>query len=426
MYRITTCAVAAVAVSTLTALPALATGLDRSQQSVLPVFDEPGTLGFSLSYVNPSLSGSDDVGTGSYDAGGDYTQLQFSYTGAITDRLSFTLIGDQPFGADIFYDDDPATSGLGGTKADLGADALTALLRYEFNERVSVFGGLRAQRAGGEVALNGRAYAQALSVINVANAAGTDSATLGAALVGDPDAVAALGGPLAVQALGGAVQQQSGEFLAGGGYNVDIEDSWGAGLTVGAAYEIPEIALRLAVTYHSKIEHEGDSVERFGFAAAGSGAPIEGSTDFETPQSVNVEFQTGVAEDTLLLASVRWTDWGSFDVIPPVLGRDLATTDAEWRYNLGVARRFTPDFVGLASITYEPSQDLDNTSPLSPTDGLIGLNIGGSYETGAVTISGGINYSILGDADAGVAGQDVASFDDNDAWGVGVRVSYEF
>jgi long-subunit fatty acid transport protein len=113
-------------------------------------------------------------------------------------------------------------------------------------------------------------------------------------------------------------------------------------------------------------------------------------------------------------------------VIPPVLGRDLATTDAEWRYNLGVARRFTPDFVGLASITYEPSQDLDNTSPLSPTDGLIGLNIGGSYETGAVTISGGINYSILGDADAGVAGQDVASFDDNDAWGVGVRVSYEF
>jgi long-subunit fatty acid transport protein len=427
VHRNKTLAAAAFAATTaLTAFPALATGLDRSQQSVLPVFDEPGTLGFSVTYVNPSLTGSDDVGTGSYDAADDYVQLQLSYTGAITDRLSFTLIGDQPFGADILYDEDPTTSGLGGTKADLSAEALTALLRYEFTDRVSVFGGLRAQRAGGEVALNGRAYAQALSLINVANAVGTDSATLGAALQGEPNAVAALGGPAVVQQLGGQVQQLGGEFLAGGGYNVEIEDSWGAGVTLGAAYEIPDIALRLAVTYHSEITHEGDSTERFGFAAAGSGAPLEDEADFATPQSVNVEFQTGIVKDTLLLASVRWTDWSDFDVIPPVLGRDLATTDAEWRYNLGVARRFTPAFVGLASVTYEPSQDLENISPLSPSDGLIGFNLGGAYETGALTISGGINYSILGDADAGVAGQDVASFDDNDAWGVGVRVAYQF
>jgi long-subunit fatty acid transport protein len=427
VYRKALTTVAALAATTaLTAAPAAATGLDRSQQSVLSVFDEPGTLGFSLSYVRPDVTGEDIAGGGRYDPAGGYSQLQVSYTGAINDRLTFTLIGDQPFGSDIFYDDAPATSGLGGTAADISSEALTALLRYQAAPRISIFGGLRLQNASGRVALNGRAYAQALSVRTVAAAAGTDSATLGAALQGSPEAVAALGGPSAVQVLGGQVQQLGGEFLAGGGYSVEIDESWGAGVTLGGAYEIPEIALRLAVTYHSEIDHEGDSIERFGFAAAGSGAPIAGTTEFTTPQSVNVDFQTGIASDTLLLAGIRWAEWGAFDVIPPTLNTDLATTDAEWRYSLGVGRRFSEAFSGLATITYEPAQDNDNTSPLAPSDGLIGLSVGGSYEDEGLTVSGGVGYTVVGDVDAGVAGQDVASFDDNDVWGVGLRVAYEF
>ncbi|WP_220749133.1 MULTISPECIES: OmpP1/FadL family transporter [Jannaschia] len=410
---------------------ASAGGLDRSGQSVLAIFDDPGTLSFGLSHVTPDLTGTDVRGTGSYDAGGSYTQYSFSYSNQINDRFSYAIIGDQPFGADIFYNDTPQTSALGGTKADLSSDAVSFIGKYQLSDRVSVFGGLRAERAGGTVALNGQAYAQAISVSSVARGAGVGFATLGAALQGDPTAVAAVGGPANAQALGAQVQALSTQFLTPGvggftGYDVEIEQSWGVGVTLGAAYEIPEIALRLAVTYHSEVTHEGDATERFGFTAAGAGAPIPGRIAFQSPQSVNIDFQTGINPKTLLLASMRWTDWDDFDVIPTQLGSDLANIDDSYRWTLGVARRFSDELVGLASITYEKDNGGATLSPLGPTDGQIGVSVGARYSTGNLDISGGINYTKVGSAFAGVGGQPVASFTDNSAIGVGFKVAYKF
>lgn len=410
----------------------MAAGLDRSGQSVLGVFDDPGTLSVGLSYVTPNLHGADTGGrTGSYDAGKPYTSYSWSFADQLNDRFSYAVIGDQPFGADVFYDDTPQTSALGGTKADLSSNAISFIGKYQISERFSVFGGLRAERAGGTVALNGQAYAQALSIGTVASAAGTAPATLGAALLGDPAAAAALGGAATVAALGAQVSALSTEFLTPGvngftGYDVDIEHSWGAGVTVGAAYEIPQIALRLAVTYHSEITHDGSATERFGFNAAGNGTAIPGRLVFQTPQSVNVDFQTGINERTLLLASLRWTDWDDFNVIPANLGVDLADVDDGYIWTLGVARQFTPNLVGLASLTWEKDLSVSTISPLGPTDGKIGLTVGARYTSGSLNISGGVNYTKLGGAFAGVVGQPVASFTGGSALGVGLRAVYNF
>ena len=122
---------------------ASAGGLDRSNQSVLAIFNDPGTISFSLSYVEPNLEGEDIGNTGSYDAGDSYLQYQFSYTNRINDRFSYAIINDQPFGADVFYDDDPLTSNIGGTEADLESDAFSFIGKYDFNDRISVFGGPR-------------------------------------------------------------------------------------------------------------------------------------------------------------------------------------------------------------------------------------------------------------------------------------------
>ncbi|MEL7183073.1 MAG: outer membrane protein transport protein, partial [Pseudomonadota bacterium] len=255
--------------------------------------------------------------------------------------------------------------------------------------------------------------------------------TLAGALAGDPTAVAAVGGAGNAAALGAQVNTLATEFLTPGvggftGYDVEIEQSWGAGLTLGAAYEIPDILFRLAITYHSEVTHEGTATERFGFNAAGAGTPLPGTLSFQSPQSINIDFQTGVNPKTLVLASMRWTDWDDFDVIPTRLNADLANIDDSYRWSLGVARRFTPELVGLATLTYEKDGGGATLSPLGPNDGQIGLTVGARYTSGNLNVSGGLNYTKLGSAFAGVGGQPVALFDDSSAVGVGLRVNYKF
>ena len=439
--------------TTATATSALAAGLDRSNQSILPVFDDPGTINFSIAHAMPDVTGSDALGN-NYDVAEDYTTYTFSYTNRFSDSLSFSIIGDQPFGADILYNGNPASSVLGGVKADINTDALAFLLRYKINSNVSVFGGPRLQRAGGEIALNGQAYARGFAGAAGARGLATALETGGAAgaavlaglasqgdvptilagvALGDPAAAGATtiingaaGGIFATDvtaavATATAVNGPSGDFVTDGGYSAILDQDWGLGYSIGAAYEIPEIALRLAVSYNSTVEHDSDTVENSFSAISAAGV-----TTFETPQSVNVDFQTGINEKTLLLASYRWSNWGDFDVIPPDLGSDLANLDDGHRWTLGLARRFSEDLVGLASLTYEKEGGAETVSPLGPTDGIIGLSLGGRYTSGNMNVSGGVSYSALGNANAGVGDVAVASFRDNSAIGFGFKLQYNF
>lgn len=405
-------------------------GLDRSGQSVLAIFNDPGTYSFSLGHVSPSVTGTDlGGGGGDYDAGQAYTQLSFGLTHEVNDRFSYTLIYDQPFGADLLYNGVPGLTNLAGTRADLSSDAISLLGKFQVNERVSVFGGIRLQQAGGRVSLNGLAYGQALAVSGAAAAIpGIDSATLGAALAGLPSAVTAVEavtGAGSLPTIGAGVAANTGAFVTGGGYDVTLSKEFGVGLTAGVAYEIPEIALRAVLTYHSEITHDADSVETIAIGPV-AGVPISGTTTFASPQSVNLEFQTGIAQDTLAFASLRWTDWDDFDVIPPVLNSDLANIDDSYRWTIGVGRRFSEKFAGSVSITYEKDNGSATVSPLGPNDGQLGITIGGRYTDGNLDISGGINYTKLGDAFAGVADQPVALFEGSSALGVGLRVNYKF
>ena len=70
--------------------------------------------------------------------------------------------------------------------------------------------------------------------------------------------------------------------------------------------------------------------------------------------------------------------------------------------------------------------DDDLVSPLGPTDGQFGITIGGRYSKDNVNISGGINYTKLGDARAEVAGQPQATFSSSSALSAGLRVEILF
>jgi long-chain fatty acid transport protein len=188
----------------------------------------------------------------------------------------------------------------------------------------------------------------------------------------------------------------------------------GVGYVLGGAYERDDIALRVALTYSSEIELELD-----GTAFAG-GIPATLTTTL--PESVNLEFQTGIAADTLLFGSVRYVAWDGFSLDDSNAGSILSYDDDVYTYNIGVGRRFSDAFAGSVSIGYEAATG-ELTGELGPTDGYISLQVGGAYTMdNGVEVSGGVHYVQPGDAMTGFGGD----FADNSAVAIGLKVGYGF
>ena len=371
--------VTSAAIAALAAGSAQAGGLDRSGQFLGDLFAEGNVLKFSYGKVTPSVSGKDSsapLQTATYDGvAGDYTRMGLSVKADVNEKLSFALILDEPFGSDILYTANSAPSWFDGLTAEVDTQATTLVGRYKFGNGFSMHAGLRSQSIQGNITLSGQAYG------------GTDV------------------------------------------YKLTTNKVSETGYLIGAAYERPDIALRVALTYNSAIDYKltGNEVtSAFG--------PLPTYTlETSTPESLNLEFQTGVAANTLVFGSIRYAKWGDFEVPQSALagGNNLASIDDSTSYNIGVARRFTDQFAGSVSITYEPKGD-DLGSPLSPTNGLVGISIGGAYDVSdQITISGGINYTKVGDSlSQGDNGSGVnverASFTDNSVVGVGFSVAYKF
>jgi long-chain fatty acid transport protein len=359
MKRVITTAVALAAAAT----SAGAGGIDRSGQGLGALFEKGRYLELSFGLISPTVEGRDVAAQPTGDVAATYSQLGFSYKYDVNDKVSFALNIDQPFGADVVY---AATSPLlGGTFAKTNTYAVTGVLRYKFNEAFSVHGGVRAQHAEGDIRLQGAAYG----------------------------------------------------FLSG--YNVQFAGDWAPGYLVGVAYEKPEIALRVALTYNSKVKHEFETTQVV--------FPSGTITEVETPQSVNLDFQTGIAKDTLLFGNIRWVDWSNFKIDPVGFpGDGLVDLEDTTTYTLGIGRRFNEQWAGSFSLTYEPKGTDQLVSPLAPTDGRIGATVGASYTMDKMKISGGINYTWLGDAQPQTGGVGRASMTDNTLIGVGVKVGWSF
>lgn len=359
--------VTSAAIAALAAGTAQAGGLDRSGQFLGDLFAEGNVLKFSYGKVMPSVSGVDLLGAEYDSVANDYTRMGVSVKADVNEALSFALILDEPFGSDVAYPVPTSTNLLGGTTAKVESQAVTAVARYNMGNGFSVHGGLRSQSIEGSISLNGIAF--------------------------------------------GALN----------GYSLETEKGTETGYLIGAAYERPDIALRVALTYNSAIDYSLAGTE---FGA------LPYTVEFSTPESWNLEFQTGVAANTLVFGSIRYAKWSEFNVVTsPTAGSEpLTSIDDSTSYNIGVARRFTDQFAASVSITYEAEGD-PLVSPLSPTNGLLGISVGGAYDVSdAITISGGVNYTKVGDAQPETGTPDTAraNFNDNSVFGVGFSVAYKF
>ena len=151
-----------------------------------------------------------------------------------------------------------------------------------------------------------------------------------------------------------------------------------------------------------------------------------------TPQSVNLDFQTGVAANTLIFGQIRWVDWSEFTLSPEFFagatgGQSLIDLPDTTTYTLGVGRKFSDAWSGALSFTYEDESN-PLVSPLSPVNGSMGVTVAGIYTQGNMKITTGINYTQFGDAqpETGTPDEARAEFTDNSAFGLGVKVGFSF
>ena len=404
---------------------AFAAALDRSGQSI-SAFLQPGNyFEAGISVLDPNVSGKVRNGyspsaappsaiglqnTNLSDMGDDYYFPSAALKLQVTDHFSFGLLYDQPFGADATYSlSDTVSVAAGGvglfhngtesTEVEVKTQSISMIFGYQPTENFNFYAGPVYQTVEGDVQLRGLAY---------------------------------------------------GGNATFGGYNASIKETGDIGWLAGAAFQIPDIALKASVTYRSEIEHSVNVKESFNSAGlfAGLNAAPSLNTDITTPQSVNLDFQTGIMANTVAFANVRWVDWSNFSIQPYKFGLasknalvqsqsgkpefDLvAYTDDQISATVGVGRKLNDQWAGNVSVGWDSGAG-NPVDTLGPTEGYWNVGLGAQFSpTPQTFIAGGVKYFWLGDAKAQTGAQFdtagyVAEFKDNHAIAYGLKMGYKF
>lgn len=432
----------AIILATVPMTGVFAAALDRSGQSIA-AFLQPGNyFEAGISVLDPDVSGQDTSGNNTGDMAGDYYHPNAALKLQLTDQFSFGLIYDQPFGSDAEYTGNnnfvanpnnrllpsPKSPTLGqvglgntvtgGTSVEVDTQNLSFILGYQPNVNWNIYGGGVYQTVKGTVNLRGSAY----SLYN--------------------------------------------------GYDADIKETGDIGWLAGVAYQIPEIALKASLTYRSEIDHDIDIKENIPvidvlaanptvlFNTLGITDPAtqqaigkqlaslqgSGKSKITTPQSVNLDFQTGIMENTVAFANVRWVNWKDFAIQPykfgivsqaagqllPQLGQPngfnlVDYSKDQWSTTVGVGRKLNDKWAGNVSVGWDSGAGNPVTT-LGPTEGYWNLGLGVQYSpTPATFIAGGVKYFWLGDVDAQTGAHSAAgTFSDNNAIAYGLKMGYRF
>jgi len=342
---------------------AQAGGFDVSGQDTSIILKEGNLLEITSVSVTPSVTGAYSAPVnGTPSSGGSVSNVAPSYSFTnlafrtdISDDMGLAIIQDQPFGANVSWNDGTAVSpptpasSYNGVKAQIKSGATTALVSYALENNVTVYGGLKNQSVS-----------------------------------------ASASNPVVV------------------GYSITSKTDSSTGYVLGAAFEKPEIALRVALTYHTKVDHDLAIVETNQSGSTLAPSPFSSVMSFKTPEAFNLDFQTGVAENTLLFGSIRHVKWTQFELMPPIYkglttaasnpsGSALKDFDHDaTTYNIGLGRKLNDQW--SAAVTYGTEAATgDDGSALGPTDGYTKIGVGVTYTGEQVAITLGVQKANLGD-----------------------------
>ncbi|MGO5565697.1 transporter [Acinetobacter baumannii] len=353
-----------------------ASALEQSGQSILPFLENGNYAEANLFAVDSSVSGvvndrADLVRDHQSRDTGDIAESTQFYTAAIklklTDRLGFGVLYDQPFSADIKY---PARSNNSyfdndisyeGTSVKADTQNLSLLFGYSPYQHFQIYGGPVYQTVKANVALRGNAYTQAFN-----------------------------------------------------GYNAKFKQQGEVGWLLGGSYQLPDIALKAAITYRSKIKYQFQVEEDI------FGEPLKlvenEKTKLETPASLNVDFQTGISEKSLVYMNLRWVNWKEFETRPPqygalseILMKELTNGEYiqgfkldsyqndQYSATLGIAHQFTEKWSTSTDVSWDSGTG-NPASTMGPIKGSWSLGLGVQFNPAKnYFITGSLKYFWLGD-----------------------------
>ncbi|GAA0312208.1 outer membrane protein transport protein [Psychrobacter aestuarii] len=459
----------AIAVASLSAASLThAAALDRSGQDITAFLQDGLYAEASYTYIDADVTGYDSAngvsdsneyvrGDKIDDIAESYDFFRYGVKADIDDTFSVGVLYDEPFGAAADYvgdnnfvaqgDVDASISGLTGGQVTSLAQANASIDTLKFLAGQAV----QAGDATTAAALKARAERLGLAVASAqaeASTAGegtqvevrTESITgiLGMKF-GQNKNFQVYGGPVA-QRLKADVKLRGSAYGGATGYTAHISPDQDYGWLAGMAYSKPEIGLKAALTYRSEIDHEADIAEMYPLVAALGGNPAQsGTIDITTPESVNLDFQTGINPTTLATARVRYVPWGDFEIVPPLYNqvskrvteddKGLALVDYDkdqWLVELGLAKRVTPALAISGNIGWDSGAGNPTTS-LGPVEGYYSAGLGAKYNlTENWAVSAGGKYLWFGDAQGQIPTDKIVSdFSDNDGYILGVKVSYQ-
>jgi len=337
---------------------AQAGGFDRSGQDTSIILKEGNLLEITSVSVSPKVTGTySEAQSGGVikDVAPDYNFTNLAFRTEISDDMALAIIQDQPYGAGVNWTDgvthNPAAGekavSYNGVKAEINTSAVTALVSYDMADDVTLYGGIKNQSI---------------------------SATASNPVVG--------------------------------GYSISTNTDSSVGYVLGAAIEKPEIAMRVAFTYHSKVGHDLSIIEKYAVPT-----PVPSTLSFDSPEAYNLDFQTGIAANTLLFGTIRHVKWKQFSLKPglynslttpdgttvaPNSGKALKEfTNNPTTYSIGLGRKFTDQWSGAVTYGTEAAEGTAG-GPLGPTDGFTKMGLGVTYTGDKASVTVGVQKVNLG------------------------------
>lgn len=361
-------------------LSAQAEGLERFNINPSFLFNEGSTANISFASVSPSLEATEgvlfDLETG-LDVGTSFSAVTGSVKTSVGENIDLGIwYSNSGNGVAIDYGTIAGATSLGSNvdftiEADLKMPTLAALGRYKVTDNISVFGGIK------RVTVNDGANLK-----------------LGSNLV----------------SAGGVIDEQSHWILS---------ETSEMGMIYGAAYEMPDIAFRVSLMIE-------DDIDLTIATTVGAGvAPAAGNSTASIGDAMTLDFQSGIAEDTLLFGSIRNSKWKDNQVSVPTAAGSAQVSDFDdgTSYSLGVGRKISDD-LSLSISAFYDGGDGNDASELSPTGSNRSISFGGKYAIAEnADLSGGINYSMRGDATTSNLG---ATLNDSTVMTIGASVAFKF
>ncbi|WP_089604590.1 OmpP1/FadL family transporter [Acinetobacter piscicola] len=386
-----------------------AAAIEKSDQSILPFLESDNYLELSYAELYADVSGQvqnqqvlQQIGVQNFSTGNLVDDYHFANVAAkfqIHPQFSFGVIYDQPYGVDLSYDYHPQSmlgkQTIESTNLKFKSESISMLVGYQPTLNWNIYTGAVYQQFEGELDVFGPSY----SVMS--------------------------------------------------GYQAKFKQSSGHGWLAGLSYQIPEYAVKTAITYRSKITHQAAVTEDI-FKQPLNVIP-SAKTEITTPQSVSLDIQTGLTPKNVLYSNLRWVNWKDFEIQPRQFGAvvDLAAqqypdlikpfnlidyNNDQWSAKLGLAHVFTDQWVSFTDLSWDSGSG-NPASTLNPSDGFYGFGLGALYKFHKKSfIAYGLKYFKFNKADvkkldttnAVTQNGTLSSVSNNDAFAHGIRIGYYF